>query len=679
MKTTTICCSLLLTPLIFACKPVPEPASLTPTQVEGISLRKIGYGNKGLSLLNTILIDPEKGLNASILQTTHDGGFTDGSDIPPVGRVVSFQPSTNETDYLDLKGSSGAWAGAIRGDDIYLASHQPGNLYHMKAGDKRLRKIEIPRPNGEAFYFLWNLDFGSDGKIYLGTYPEGMLLRFDPRNESFENLGKMIENEKDENYVRHVNGKFEGKIYAGTGTKAQLVEYDIATGEKKMLLPEKYQDSAFLYYSDRFRDMLYAVVTSSPALLFFDQKTGTLKREVLPPDDEKSFWLTCYQSMIPFGDDLYFGTTPNDNLYRYNYDRDETMLVAPGIGRPFGLAQERYLYCRDYFGLFTIYDLIENEIVYHKKTNFEGNGMHIYAIARGGKNNLIGGSYINQGYFEYDGDADKITSFGPSVRFGGQIENVLRFKGKNYIAHYTKARLSVYDPRSPWAPGNTPRSNPRTIGKIGNGQDRFPAAWRGEDDKLYFGTAPDYGSLGGALVIFDPETEKYDVHHNLVQDQTVHALLGDGAGKLYGGTSVRGGYGAHPTAKSARIFVWDMKSRKVIHERTIFDAAYEIRDLAWAPDGTLIGASDSSLFVYDVKDDKIVATKQVGPGRITSLEMSSDGWCYGNTEAMLFRIRPDLTDLQIIDEQQGYWRGLVETENGRLYVTIGALLYEIIR
>ncbi len=665
--------------ILFACETSQKTQELTPTNVEGVTLRKIGYGNKGLSLLNTMLINPEKGLDARVLQTTHDGGFTDGSDKSALGRVVRYQPSTGETEYLDLKGSTGSWAGAIRGDDIYLGSHQTGNFYHMKPNESQLLKIQIPRPDGEVFDFIWSLDYGSDGKVYLGTYPEGHLLRYDPGKETFENLGQLVETSKKENYLRHVNGKFEGKIYGGVGTNAHLVEYDIATGKRKMLLPKKYQEHSFVYYSDRFRDLLYAVVTPNSALLFFDQKTGKFLREVRPPEGEKSFWLSCYQSMIQAGDDLYFGTTPNDHLYRYNWDRDETTLVAYAIGRPFGLAQNRYLYCRDYFGVFSIYDLEKKEVVLQKESTFEGAGMHIFSIARGKNNDLIGGSYINQGYFEYASKTDRITSFGPSVKFGGQIDNLIHYKGKNYIAHYTKARLTVYDPASPWEPGNLPSSNPRSLGSVGSDQDRFPAAHLGEDDKLYFGTTPIYGALGGALVILDPETETSEVYRNLVQDQTIHTLLGDGAGKLYGATSVRGGFGAHPAATSAKLFIWDMESKKKIHERTIIDKAYEILDLTWAPNGKLIGASDSTLFVYDVEEDKIVKTRKVAPSRITSLEMSSDGWCYGNTEKILFRITPDLQNLDIIDEQQGYWRGLIETDNNRLYVTIGALLYEIVR
>ena len=58
--------------ILFACETSQKTQELTPTNVEGVTLRKIGYGNKGLSLLNTMLINPEKGLDARVLQTTHD-------------------------------------------------------------------------------------------------------------------------------------------------------------------------------------------------------------------------------------------------------------------------------------------------------------------------------------------------------------------------------------------------------------------------------------------------------------------------------------------------------------------------------------------------------------------------------------------------------------------------------
>lgn len=656
--------------LLISCSHTRQITAFEPTKIDDLELRKIGAGDRRLALLNAIALDPDQGIDTKIVQTSHNYAE---------GKVVRFQPSTGKTEYIDLPQSSGAWAGVRVGDDVYLGGHLPGAFFHLKIDDDHIEHFEIPRPDSEKFEFVWSVDVGSDGMIYLGTYPECMLLRFNPDNQSFENLGVMVEKEQ---YIRHVNGKFEGKIFCGVGSHAQIVEYNLATGATTAFLPEKYQGRSFVYYSDRFKDMLYAVVVPDPVLLFFDPITHQVLREIHPPKTDQDFSLFGYESIVDCGDDLYFGTRPDDNLYAYNYDRDEIRLIAEGIGSAFGMAQDRYLFCRNYFGTYSIFDLQEQKIILKRDTKFEGAGMDIFALAEGVEGTVVGGSYINQGFFSYDPKIDKLTSYGASVRFGGQIRQLVTAGDKIYIAHYTHARLTEYDPKKTWNPGNKPDSNPHFLGAVGHEQDRFPAAYLAEDNKIYFGTQPEYGVLGGTLTIFDPETKQLDVHRNVVQDQSIFALTGNRKGLIFGGAAISGGLGAHPSQKEAKIFTWDMVKEEKLMERTVIPGAAEIWDLAWTPENKLIGAADSFLFVYDIEKDTIEATRNVHAGVIMNVLLSQDGWCYGNSEELLFRFSKDLQQFETIDQRSSppqFGRGLIETKNGRIYLGIGAVLYELVR
>lgn len=640
------------------------------TKINNLELRKIGVGDQRLALLNAIILNPDAGIDATILQTSHNYAE---------GKVVRFQPATGKTEYLDLPHSSGAWAGVRVGDDVYLGGHLPGHFFHLKINDSQIVHFEIPRTDSQKFEFIWSIDRASDGMIYLGTYPECMLLRFNPDNQSFENLGVMVEKEQ---YIRHVNGKFEGKIFCGVGSHAQIVEYDLATGNKTPFLPKQYQQRSFVYYSDRFKDMLCAVVVPDPVLLFFDPITHQVLREVHPPKAGQDFALFGYESIVDGGDDLYFGTRPDDNLYAYNYDRNEIRLIAEGIGSAFGMAQDRYLFCRNYFGTYSIFDLQAQKTILQRDTKFEGAGMDIFALAEGVNGTIVGGSYINQGFFSYDIQKDKLTAYGASVRFGGQIRQLVTAGDKIYIAHYTHARLTEYDPNMPWNPGNQSDSNPHLIGALGHEQDRFPAAYLAEDKKIYFGTQPEYGVLGGTLTIFDPESRQFDVHRNVVQDHSIFALTGNRNGLIFGGTAIVGGLGAHPTQKDAKIFTWDVAKQEKLFERIIIPGAAEIWDLAWTPENKLVGAADSFLFVYDIEKDTIEATRNVHADVIMNVLLSHDGWCYGNSEELLFRFSKDLQQFEAIDRRPSppqFGRGLIETRDGRIYLGIGAMLYELVR
>ncbi|RQW06680.1 hypothetical protein EH223_02000, partial [candidate division KSB1 bacterium] len=237
MKTKHISLLLYLLVLIMSCSKIQTQKNLEKTNIADLSLRKIGIGDQRLALLNAIILNPAAGIDASILQTSHNYAE---------GKIVRFQPSTGKTEYLDLPHSSGAWAGVRVGDDVFIGGHMPGDFYRMKINNDQIEHIVIPRPKREKFEFVWSVDVGSDGNIYLGTYPDCMLLRYNPADRSFENLGVMVEGEQ---YIRHVNGKFENKIFCGVGSHAQIVDYDIVTGKKIAFLPEKYQKQSFVYYS----------------------------------------------------------------------------------------------------------------------------------------------------------------------------------------------------------------------------------------------------------------------------------------------------------------------------------------------------------------------------------------------------------------------------------------------
>jgi hypothetical protein len=292
---------------------------------------------------------------------------------------------------------------------------------------------------------------------------------------------------------------------------------------------------------------------------------------------------------------------------------------------------------------------------------------------------VLGGTYINQGLFQYYPKADSMWSPGRSVEFPGQIDNIVYHEGKAYIGHYTKARFSVLDLERSWKPGYETDSNPRFLGSIKYDQDRVPHGTVGPDGRIYFGTKPAYGRLGGALVILDPATDSIAVHRNVVQDQSVYALVSDGDSLVYGSTSVRGGLGARPSAKESKLFIWDTETDRKVHERTVVPDAYEIWGLDWLEPGILIGAADSVLFLYDVTADSVLQTRTATPEEIKKVVKASDGWVYAMTEERLVRVSPNLETVEQLDVNEGYWDSLVETDEGRLFVGRGADLLEVVR
>ena len=293
-----------------------------PTSVPGVTLKSYGIPNRHLKNTTVALLDPGAGPNASILQGTHTHGE---------GRMVRFQPSTGETTYLPMRGALGSWAIASNGDgSAYAGSHQTGYVFHLEAGADSLRRIAVPRPTELAYDWVFSVAKASDGWMYFGTYPEGALLRYSPDSHTVEELGQLIEDTDRAQYVRHLNTRFDGKIYAGLGAVPELIEIDLDTQEHTAMLPPRYRDRSFVYFTSRFQDMLLAVVSPNDRLLFFDTSSRELIREVAPPDGSPGFMRFASDSFVTYNGRLLLGTTDNDRLWEYDFDREPH---APDRGR----------------------------------------------------------------------------------------------------------------------------------------------------------------------------------------------------------------------------------------------------------------------------------------------------------------------------------------------------------
>ncbi|NND70887.1 MAG: hypothetical protein HKN43_04855 [Rhodothermales bacterium] len=663
---------LVLTIVIFAtsCTTAPEAdqqPELLPTLVPDISFRNLGPGNRQLELINSIVLDPAAGEEARIVQTTAQ---------EKEAIAIVFQPASGDTTYIRMPDADGARAIAVIDEDVFIGTYLKGQVFHWRQGMETPRAFQLPRPNGERLEFVFSVDKASDGFYYIGTWPEGDLMRLDLESGTVTNLGPMTDDPPREYYLRHINTEFEGRLFLSFGTEVSFKEYNLETGETREFLPASMRDRSWVSHSTRFRNMIVALVDSPSTLVFIDADTGEFVREVESPGGR--IWPHNFKSLLVHHEHIYFGTIEDDQLYRYSFDED-TFEIVGQLGHPIGLAEDDLLFARTRLGFYTIYDLSTDNIVLQRQSDFLGDGMLVHSIAEGPDASVVGGTYINQGLFQYRTADETMYAPGRAVEFPGQIDNLVTFNDKVYLGHYTKGRFSVWDPQEDWSPGSDQDSNPKTLGTVGNVQDRVPHGVVGPDNRIYFATKPEYGKLGGSLVVLDPETEEFTVHRNVVKDQSVYALVPDRSRYIYASTSVRGGLGARPAAAESKLFVWDTQSDQKVMERSIVEGAYEIWGLDWLAPDTLVGAADSVMFIYDVKGDAVIKTKICAPEEIKKVVTSRDGWIYAMTEERLLRVSTDLESVQTIDVHEGYWDSMVETSDGRLFVGRGPDLLELVR
>src|SRR6185436_14388010 len=130
---------------------------------------------------------------------------------------------------------------------------------------------------------------------------------------------------------------------------------------------------------------------------------------------------------------------------------------------------------------------------------------------------------------------------------------------------YPEARISVYDPARPLSFGTGPENNPRDLGRLDAIGYRPNALIAAPDGKLWMGSGPDYGLVGGTLAWFAPRTGERKSHRAIVPETSPAALLWlPESGQILVGLSIECGTGAKVKRLDGAFAVWDPRTDALV-------------------------------------------------------------------------------------------------------------------
>ena len=508
---------------------------------------------------------------------------------------------TNNSLILDIPLDSmvGSWALAAASDGILYIGGESGHFYSYTPGDARAFSLSLPL--GTETY-TWDLKAGSNGEIFGSTYPGCRLFRYHPK-DGFSDVGRgaLVTNE---NYARGFALYPEnGKIYAGIGSHAHLIELDIASGEKKDILPEKYKDQEFVYDVEIIRDLeggdrLFATVTTSNKTLIYNLKTQIWEKEI-----DKISIRTAIKS--PKENKVYYGDDRDFFLTDLTKSTEIPQKLGPSSNiLASGWASSGELYLFNRYGQLIKIDALSGQS--NRTTlNIPPQPISINAVHIGADGKVWTGGYLSGNNAAFDPSTGKTKEF----RGLSQTEGITLQGTKMYFGIYPAGRLFVYETLNPWDPG---KGNPRMISKIA-GQSRFYAGVdMGDNNTMFFGSVPEYGHLGGALVEYKSQTGSIDTHLDVVPQLSIVSLTK--AGKIViGGTSVWGGLGVLPARNEASIFGWDVAAKKKIFEIVPVVGAKAITALISDQKGIIWGVADGVLFSFNPANQTILSQQVIYP------------------------------------------------------------------
>jgi streptogramin lyase len=610
---------------------------------------------KNLWLFNALSAPEESSGGVFYLTTFNSAGL---------GQLIRLDTSSNQAKSWTIPVGIGSWD-IIRGRDgnLYLGSYNGGTLMCFDPRKERwIAVAQMSEGYRKKEFIIASLVQTPNNNIYYGTYPGCRLVRCDLDKGVIEDVGSPA---PEENYLRGLETTAAGVVLCSVATqRARTVAYMPKTKSFKTLTPEEFQRPGF---SPPVVTANYIAEAMAGKIITYNARTLNLSRVYDSPDETSSF--------VPYKDDQVLYQQGREGLYLFdlrNGKKSEFRRtpLPPSTARTYLTKAKEALYLR--VQSYTVIGPRTSSYEW-KRIPVDGLGQGIFWLNTFSDGRIFGGPELGQTMFAWDPKSGRLDSYDQVVEFSGEIYYAIPYRGKLYTISYIKAILAVYDPARPWNQGTGKDSNPRTILHIPDSQYRpVGGIHLGPGGKMYIGTQPNYGMLGGALSVFDPETESVEVHRHIIPDQQITAVATD-AKWVYAASSPGGGGGAKAKGRTGHFFVWDPAAKKIVYDLEL-EPGRGISAMT-SVNGCVYFLMGRAFSEYNHATGKLRTVVELEkPARIPnqSLRACQDGTLWAILSGQLARIDPRENRIDFLKETAGHAQdGLTVGADGTIYFGAG--------
>ncbi|QWC22481.1 hypothetical protein KJK41_19825 [Bacillus haikouensis] len=591
--------------------------------------------------------------------------YTTASGSPAIFQVIDLESQEVLRSY-PLEGTGAVWTHiTVPNGNVYIGGN--GHLYEYSPGTQEVKDL-----GGIGESVVYGLSYDEDGRVYFGSFPNAKAGMYDPSTGEMRDYGTVAPGQS---YTRST-AYHDGFLYLGVGVDNRMVKLDVETGEYESIpVPDHVIQGSSVWQMDAFGDYIVAGVGGGDnSLLFYNTNTDQWEDTYY----ENNKGLRLIQG-LPGSDKAYFQQGGRI------MEIDHETLDASDTGVRFGTFIRNTGWVElegdpDFpgYSLVTVqfagqvtYMNLETKKVKTIQLPVVGNPIPIQTLENGPDGNLYMSGYPGGKGAVYRPDSDTSEMFTL-----GQAEGMAAIGDKMYFGVYPGAIIYELDTTKEVLDRQQIYDIPH--------QDR-PFEMEPVNDKLYIGTIPDYGKLGGSLTILDPaDPDNAQVFENVIHNQAIVALAEKGD-KLYGSTTIAGGLGIDPTEEAAKVFVWDLESNEKITEFVpdIPGLDYNprmISGMSEGPDGLLWSAADGTIFAMDPETLEVVKSKTIyedvknyGRWRPIHIRWDDNGIMYTTLAGKLTAIDPDSLDYKTLGSTELMTVGI----DGDIYYADGTDLMKI--
>jgi streptogramin lyase len=532
--------------------------------------------------------------------------------------------------------------------------------------------IDIDLRTGHCTKFLADLPYAREAVsahwserlkvLYGGSCYTGHLHRFDPRVGRVEDLGA-INPEKHELacFPCGMDEHPDGTLYISSYNGCDLTRFDPATGEFTRF-GRMDETDMYLYVQCGADGTVAALVKMMhPHVVAFDPATGE-HRTVGPVADKQAG--TGSVELIKGIDGL---------LYIKSHDGDfrvQGMEAIPVAAAPAPMPAKA-------LPDGTTFRWLDADVFEHRQLeltapdgttrvlhlDWEGDGTDIMFCHTGPDGLVYGSSMLPEHLFRYNPGTGEMADLGACSTSGGEAYTMGNLDGKLYIASYPKAMLSIYDPAKPYRFGTGEEANPREVGRPDSVAYRPRGLAAGPAGKVWIASQPDYGTWGGTLAWYDPKTNRFGSHRNIIPEcscQSMTYLAEEDL--LLVGFAIEGGTGTQPKAEKAGLALWNPNMDAEVWQGDFGLSINSVEDVCAVGNGLayaviiLNGEGERpGFYLLDLRKKEIIGTHSLTDPPHgwtvwgTQTMFVHRGWLYGTTLRTVYRAPVGTVEVEV------YW------------------------
>ncbi len=612
------------------------------------------------------------------LKTADSRGGAVGSDSVPVpvvnqyvfeylGRPLMPKPSTIQVVTQDSKSNYQAWAtvecpeleGVVGVDtvtgkstiietgkygsthirihrpangDLYIYAGDPGQFMRYKVNTGEL--LDLGSPEAPANYWL-SQSVGPDGKFYVGNYPNAGVAWVNPANDQTGTTGRLPTDSR-QKYVMLSAVSDENILYASVGLHhKELWSYNPANGQKKQLLPA---------------EML--AEQGSPTIFL-----GT-DGHVYGSSSGKNF--RCSVSGI-----TYVTSMPSARSTPQN-------IAGPDRALQLNTANQLVL------------QTIAGGATRTVQTDFEGVTVEVYCTATEYNGKIYGGAFQPANTWSYDLTTGQLTDHGLKGDGNTQVYDILAHPRGLFHSSYGECKQVL------WVPETNAKTHIASLYGTPHQQERGQKLIVGPDSRLYTGTVPIKGLLGGGVLRVDPQTLAWKFWRNVIPNQSFNSVASvPQTGEVFFTSSIAGGTSAIPTETEAWVMLWNPVTESIAWQGKPIPGTTNYGSAVMAGNGLIYGLAGIKYYVFNpvtrqtVRTGSLPVTSVRWPG-LADRPNPKDGMIYGLGNDAVFAIDPASETVKIIARHPSVRGvpgamagGMMVADDGSIYYGSGSKLYRM--